>query len=275
MADYIHQALSAFRDTILTAVARLEFQLRDVKGTTSSTEDMTEVKSCLQSHKQMLAHLSQQISSLSIPHTVPVISTTTQASSVSTQVSNEMTELLKIQPSESKNVLVIPKAVVAQESDSEDEVEESVTESEEESVTIEEPGDDCGATKSDVEEDQDAEQPSLTEFEVDGEILYRDEENAVYRKTGDEEYEQIGEWDPNEEALMLYEAEEAEEQEDEAEDQEEVEDQEEAQDEEEALECESFVYKGKTYLRDAENTVYNEDGEEIGTWNGKAVLFTH
>lgn len=256
MADYIHQALSAFRDTILTAVARLEFQLRDVKGVSVSSEDMTDVKSCLQTHEKMLAHLAQQISSLSITPSAPVV----------TQVANEVTELLKIQASESKNVLVIAKEE-AQDSDSESEVEDSESEpeseqSEEESVSIEEPGDDCGATKSEAEEEEDAEQPSLTEFEVDGETLYRDEENAVYRKSGDEEYEQIGEWDPNEETLMLYETEEEQE-----------EAQEEEEEEEEALECETFIYKGTTYLRDAENTVYNKEGEEIGTWNGKTVLF--
>lgn len=79
------------------------------------------------------------------------------------------------------------------------------------------------------------------------------------------------------------ECEEEEESEEEVEEVEEVEEegpdvsvQEEEADEEEAeeLELEEFTYKGKSYYKDDENNVYNDDGDVIGRKVGPSVVFT-
>jgi len=46
---------------------------------------------------------------------------------------------------------------------------------------------------------------------------------------------------------------------------------EEDDDSEEGIEVEEFMYKGITYQRDGNGTVYL-DGDEVGTWNGKKIL---
>ena len=60
--------------------------------------------------------------------------------------------------------------------------------------------------------------------------------------------------------------------EEEAEEEEEVEEEEEAEEEEE-LELEEFTFKGKTYFKDDDNNVYNDDGEVIGRKVGPNVVF--
>ena len=42
MSDSIHDSLSAFRDSILTSIARLEFQLRDVETYTKLKKNVVE-----------------------------------------------------------------------------------------------------------------------------------------------------------------------------------------------------------------------------------------
>ena len=92
---------------------------------------------------------------------------------------------------------------------------------------------------------------------LDGVSYYIDSDNLLYHETEDG-YEQVGSYDPKKDTVELLITEEEEEQEEET-------------DEEEGIEVEEFVYKGKTYQRDSENTVYL-DGEEIGTWDGKRIV---
>jgi len=53
----------------------------------------------------------------------------------------------------------------------------------------------------------------------------------------------------------------------------EVEEEEEEEQEEQEIQVEEFVYKGTTYHRDSEGTVYL-DGEEVGIWNGKKIVLS-
>jgi len=106
----------------------------------------------------------------------------------------------------------------------------------------------------------DCESPTkFTPLEVDGTTYWLDNDHVVYKET-DEGYEEIGSYDPETGEISI-------------EDDEEDDEMEEEEDEEEGVEAEEFKYKGKTYLRDAENTVYNEDGEEVGTWTGSTIKF--
>ena len=50
----------------------------------------------------------------------------------------------------------------------------------------------------------------------------------------------------------------------------EEEEEEEEDEEDEGIEVEDFDYKGTTYQRDSDGTVYLE-GEEVGFWNGKTI----
>ncbi len=56
-------------------------------------------------------------------------------------------------------------------------------------------------------------------------------------------------------------------------DEEEEVEEEEAEEEEEELELEEFTFKGKTYFKDDDNNVYNDDGEVIGRKVGPNVVF--
>ena len=81
----------------------------------------------------------------------------------------------------------------------------------------------------------------------------------IYKET-EEGYEEIGSYDPDTGELNIEEGE----GEDEGE---------EVEAEDEEIETVEFTFKGKTYLRDEENNVYNEDGEEVGKWTGTAIKF--
>ena len=70
----------------------------------------------------------------------------------------------------------------------------------------------------------------------------------VYKET-DEGYEEIGTYDTETGNLDI-------------------------EDADEAIETTEFTYKGKTYYRDEDNNVYNEEGEEIGLWTGTVVKFS-
>jgi len=112
-----------------------------------------------------------------------------------------------------------------------------------------------------VEGAAESEAPKFTPLEVGDETYWLDEANAVYKET-EEGYEEIGSYDPDTGELNI----------EEGEVEEEVEGEEvEAEDEE--IETVEFLFKGKTYLRDEENNVYNEEGEEVGKWTGTAIKF--
>ena len=108
----------------------------------------------------------------------------------------------------------------------------------------------------------DCESPTkFTPLEVDGTTYWLDNDHVVYKET-DEGYEEIGSYDPETGEISI---------EDEDEDEETMEEVEEEEDE--GVEAEEFKYKGKTYFRDGDNNVYNEDGEEVGTWTGSTIKF--
>jgi len=109
------------------------------------------------------------------------------------------------------------------------------------------------------EVESESEAPKFTPLEVGDETYWLDEDNAVYKET-EEGYEEIGSYDPDTGELNIEEGEgEGEGEEVEAEDEE--------------IETVEFTFKGKTYLRDEENNVYNEEGEEVGKWTGTAIKF--
>lgn len=258
MADTLHLSLSAFRDTMLTAVARLEFQLRDatVERPAPSTVDLTsfktELSEALTTHtKDVSAHTSR-IDSLEIK-----VSNLQEQIAALLKATEETKELLNIPapPSTTKNILVSTPALAAAVAAAmpptmelvDDESEEEAEEAEEE---VEE--------EAEAEEEAEDDGPELKQVVIKGKQYFMDAENSVYVET-DEGYEEIGTYNPKLDCIEGAEEEEAE-----APAEEEAE-------EEEGIEVEEFLYKGKTYQRDNENNVY-DDGEHIGTWNGKKII---
>jgi hypothetical protein len=109
--------------------------------------------------------------------------------------------------------------------------------------------------ESEVEE-KEVEEGDLKEFsplEVGDKTYWLDQNLVVYKET-DDGYVEIGTYDAESGELDIVDDEEEE--------------------EECAVETTEFTYKGKTYFRDEDNNVYNEDGEEIGIWTGTVVKFS-
>lgn len=142
--------------------------------------------------------------------------------------------------------------------------------------------------EEDVEEEE-VEVNELTGFEFNKKVYWRSNENDVFKKIDDESYEQVGTYDPktkkvtfDEEVEVDVEAEkeveveeeevEEEEEGEVEEEEEEVEAEEEGEVEEEEEELAEFEYKGKTYYRDTENIVYNENLEQVGFWTGSKLV---
>ena len=167
MADLIHNSLSKFRDTILTAVALLEFELRD-SMTKGSSDLLTTISTSVLNIEKKLN-------------------------------TNESVEIMDIKPPINSNNIIISRNT----------------------------------------------SPSLVSALTSNNIPFIDLNNDL-----EEEEEQ--------------------EDEEEEEEEEEKEEEEEEEEEEEGVEVEDFDYKGTTYQRDNDGTVYL-DGEEIGYWNGKAI----
>ena len=280
MADSLHLALSAFRDTMLTAVAKLEFAIRDgsiggASAPTPATTDPSVMKqldalrdsvNCISTvfteygkdSKAMKMEIQALATAQSVQEKTQKDALNSTVQSLQEQIASllkateETKELLKIPAppaSTTRNILISTPALTAavaavaaqppvmelDDSASEQDVEQSV-----EGEVIAEEEEESG--------------PDLRQVIIKGKQYFMDAENSVYVET-DEGYEEIGKYNS---ALDCIEgAEEAEE---------EVEDE-----EEEAVEVEEFIYKGKTYQRDNENNVY-EDGDHIGTWNGKRIV---
>jgi len=241
MADSLHTALSQFRDTVLNAVAGLEFKLRDLSKDSpkdspkdSTTDYITAIDRLHKQNEHLVSSNQYIISSIkSLEENISSLKAIPKKTD-----SEYSTEILNIMKPVSENIVV---------------------------------------TEVDKFANITPDEPELEKFVVDDLEYYKDTDNNVYVKKGDD-YEQVGEWDPSENTLGLYDEDEEEDEEVvedeedeevvEAEDEEVVED----EDEEEAVECESFEYKGITYLRDSENNVYNDEGETIGVWTGKKVV---
>lgn len=270
MADSLHMALTEFRTTMLTAIATLEFKLRDQTQDNSNHMVTNQLVTTLNQIQERLTNLEKEkVNSCDVG--VPqecIAKTFVYKADIMPESPKETAiaeEIMKIQATESQNVVVpivkssVPSVVSVQ--------------------SVIEPGDEEAASKMDESEIEEGDPPSLEEFKYKGVTYYRDEDNDVFVrivKPDMLEYEHVGVWDPNEEIVELFdqddeESEEAEEAE-EAEESEEAEEAEESEEAEEALECEPFEYRGKTYYRDEENNVYTEDGDQIGMWNGKRII---
>ncbi len=274
MADTIHRSLSAFRDTMLTAVARLEFELRDAVAASaaktvydipikSEVQDVT-VSNTLAKFEKTLQDITGRMHELE----VKVSATSTPLSVQSPTLDSKVVqELMAIQlPEHSRNLLVpsirstpaLAAAVAAANvpglmlTEEESEVEEVVVEESEEEIVIEEEEEGEVVEESEEVDDDDSSEP-LKKVVIKGQTYYMDEDNAVYHETEDG-YEQVGTYNPKTDSVEVI-ADEAEE----------------AEEEEEAVEVEEFVFKGKTYQRDSDNNVYL-DGDHIGTWNGKKIV---
>ena len=280
MADTIHHALSSFRDTMLTAVARLEFELRDATAATSAStaakdvivkaevQDVT-VPNMMTKFEKTLQDITARMNELEIKMTTTSTPVSVQSPTLDARL---VQELMSIQlPENSRNVLVpsirstpaLAAAVAAANvpgltlgGDSESEVE--VVEESEEEVEAEAVEESEGEVVEESEEvsDEESSEP-LKKVIIKGETYYMDDDNAVYHETEDG-YEQVGTYNPKTDSVEAIEYEEEEEADAEEE-------------EEEAVEVEEFIYKGKTYQRDSENNVYL-DGDHIGTWNGKKIV---
>jgi hypothetical protein len=279
MADSIHNALSAFRDTMLTAVARLEFTLRDAMyvkhpygihmnhtsyndyDSSSEPQDVT-TQVALKKLEATVQELAERMNELTVnlPHSSPS-STVCDPPNLPVDV---VQELMSIHfPERTANVLVpsirstpaLAAAVAAANvpvfklEGGKDEVEEE----EEEKDEVEEEEGEV------VDEEEEDDSPPLKKIIIKGVTYYMDEDNAVYLET-DDGYEQVGTYNPKTNSVEVLE-----------DDDEEVEESEVEEEEEEAVEVEEFAYKGKTYQRDSDNNVYL-DGEHIGMWNGKKIV---
>ncbi len=257
MADSIHNALSAFRDTMLTAVARLEFTLRDTIHTnhpydlhmnhmsyndydsSSEPQDIT-TQMVLKKLEATVQELAARMNDLTvnIPHSSPT-STVCDPPNLPADV---VQELMSINfPERTSNILVpsirsTPALAAA------------VAAANIPVFKLEEEEDDEGEVVEEEEEDDDS--PPLKKVVIKGVTYYMDEDHAVYHET-DDGYEQVGIYNPKTDSVDLIEDDD--------------------DDEEDAVEVEEFTYKGKTYQRDSDNNVYL-DGDHIGMWNGKKIV---
>ncbi len=277
MADTIHSALSSFRDTMLTAVARLEFELRDAAAASaakavydipikSEVQDVT-VSSTLTKFEKTLQDIASRMNELEVKLTASSTPISVQSPTLDSKV---VQELMSIQlPEHSRNVLVpsirstpalaaavaaanVPVLTLSEgngESESGSDMEMA---SEEESEIVDAEEEEEGDV---VEESEDDSSEPLKKVVIKGQTYYMDDDNAVYHETEDG-YEQVGTYNPKTDSVEVI-ADEVE--------------AEEAEEEEEAVEVEEFVFKGKTYQRDSDNNVYL-DGDHIGTWNGKKII---
>jgi len=115
-----------------------------------------------------------------------------------------------------------------------EEEEEEQAELEEEAIEVEE--------AIEEEEQQEDNSESLNEIEVDGVSYYYDSNGDVWELNEDNEpIGIIGKYNETDGEFELF-----------------------NQAEPEGLQCEEFTYKGRTYLKDADNNVYTTEGEETG-----------
>lgn len=281
MADHLHYALTEFRNTILNSVAKLEFQVRDYTPSRHEEVQSTQlsnIENALKELTRRLDVLEKHMYSSNQNYTPPT----------TPQMQEMATEILKIQPnSNTKNVLVssvrstpalaaavaaasampplelssivMDKEVDDVEVDTEEIVEvdtEEVVDDEEVEVEVEvnedsEVGEVVEEEEAEKEEAEES-QPELTKITIATGTYYIDDENNAYQEI-DDDYVQVGIYNPKTKCV------------------EELEEEEDEEEEEEAIEVEDFVYKGTTYQKDQENNIYL-DGEHIGVWNGKRIV---
>jgi myosin heavy subunit len=114
-------------------------------------------------------------------------------------------------------------------------------------------------TDEEAETEEGVDPSSLPNFKHKGVIYKRDADNTLYSET-EEGWEIVGTWDEASKSIIVETAS--------------VE--EEVEEAEEEPELTEFIFKGKTYYLDEENAVFqstDEGYEQVGTWNGKKILF--
>jgi hypothetical protein len=258
MSDPIHMSLSTFRDSILSSIAHLEFQLRDILGSRSNqpVQSPIVVDESIQTELQKITTRMT-----SMEQTIQVLLERNKTIDTMDLIRQE---LLSIQPSiNTKNVLIssvrntpaLNAAIAAANppelnlSDSEEEDDDlSSIHGEEEVDLVDVP--------EEIQSEGVVEEEPLKQVVIQGTSYYMDTENNLYLEIEDG-YEQIGTYDPTHDTIELL-----------------VEDSEievEEEEEEDEVEVEEFDYKGKTYQRDTDMNVYL-DGEQIGTWNGTRIV---
>lgn len=277
MADTLHLQLSNLRNEVLTSLARFEFQMRDgamaapvapvacpvvKEENTPTRKEVDTLREDVQNCNRILVTLVKEIQALS------------QKVQDLQVVQEEEKALLSITPEqETKNILLRTPALEAAvaslgavapfslESASEA-VEEAVSEAVEEEEVEEEVEEKEVEEKEVVEEVVEEEQKVIEEEVEEEEEIVKGE---VVEEVDEEEQEE------EQEEEVVVEEEEEEQEEEVVEETKESEDL--AEEEEEGIEVEEFEYRGTTYQRDAEGTVYLE-GEEVGVWNGKRIVFS-
>jgi len=266
MADTIHTTLTAFRDTVLTAIARLEFQLRDSMTGRDLYERSTILSEIdgrdMSKHEANIQELFKRIGSLERriveQQQEPILEREFMDIRPSVNTRNILVPSVRSTPALAAAVAAAStppefelNSETSSESSEEDTSVEEVTEEEvveekeeaEEEVVAEE-----ASVEKSVEEVEEAEEePELTPIRIKKVQYYIDSKNNLYSET-DDGYEQVGIYDPETKTIKPVE-----------------------ESDDEGVEVEDFEYKGKTYQRDADNTVYL-DGEQIGTWNGKKIV---
>ena len=108
----------------------------------------------------------------------------------------------------------------------------------------------------DVEVDAEVEEDDEKKFSplnVGDKTYWLDQNLVVYKET-DDGYVEIGTYDEETGELNI--------------------DDDDEEEEEEGIQTTEFTYKGKSYRRDEDNNVYNEEGDEIGIWTGTVVKFS-
>lgn len=297
MADMIHMSLSNFRNTMLTAVACLECELRDrtipqggcpvpqfpddgrLLGLESS---MDLLRRTIMEFNHTLVEMGLRIQD--VEHKVDLLSITPNPCGKNPICTNQEFTSYRYETNEMEgnitavssiedvgetlheDIMEVDEAVPAG-TEVEPEVDESVpVEAEAEPEIDEQVAVPCSeSVHSIAEAEEGTEENEMTVLQVDGVDYYLDNENNVF--TLDEEageYTHVGTYDPEDGSIAFLEQAE----------EEEVEEQEEVVDEDP---MEEFTYKGETYYRDSESNVYTLDEEageytHIGTWNGKKIV---
>ena len=297
MADHIHTSIAAFRDSVLTAVAKLEFQLRDSFPSRASAYTRESIGSSNEyedaSHLE-IAKLTNIISQLSLR--IGSLEERIDSSAQRDVTDPIVSELLNIHPvSNTRNILVssvrstpaLAAAVAAAtvpsldlafsagdaaddqctessiEKEEDDDVQMTMR-NEEEGVEEEEEAEIEEGEEEDVEMEEEVE-----EEEADGEESESSSPNLVPIKIDgtvyyiDDDKNVYAETEDGYEQVGTYNPVTKKIVAETAVESEE--------DEDDAIEVEDFVYKGKTYQRDENNNVYL-DGEQVGTWNGKRIV---
>jgi len=245
MADQLHTVITQFRDSYLTELknnlynvfASLESKIRDTLHTSPPpTNDIQTIKNLLEEMKQSRNVIVQNpINSMGY-HPFTSLPTETKYLTVFNDAPSSTSSVCDHQ-----EFTTIPSAKSA--------VNEETS---------------CKSSSTSI---VDCEEPTkFTPLEIDGTTYWLDDDHIVYKET-EEGYEEVGSFDP-ESGEVVIEQDDVEEEEEE----EEEEAEEEEEEEEEGIETEEFIFKGQTYYRDSDNNVYNEDGEQLGIWNGKKIV---